>query len=92
MAIPASALRKGPGGDFVFIVAPDQDNKTRAQQRPVTVEALAGDEVVIRTGLAVGEQVATSGSFKLRDAVLVSIMSKPESVAANSGDHTGVAL
>ena len=92
VAIPASALRKGPGGDFVYIVVPDQDNKPRAQQRPVTVEALAGDEVVIRTGLAVGEQVATSGSFKLRDAVLVSVVPKPESVAANSGGRAGVAL
>jgi membrane fusion protein (multidrug efflux system) len=86
VAIPASALRKGPGGDFVFVVAQDKDSKARAQQRPVQVEALAGDEVVIRDGLAAGEQVATSGSFKLRDAVLVSVMPKPESVAATSGD------
>ena len=89
VAIPASALRKGPGGDFVFVVAQDEgkykDSKPRAQQRPVQVEALAGDEVVIRDGLAVGEQVATSGSFKLRDEVLVSVMPKPESVAANNG-------
>ena len=85
VAIPASALRKGPGGDFVYVVAQDKDSKPRAQQRPVQVEALAGDEVVIRDGLAVGEQVATSGSFKLRDAVLVSVIPKPESVAANNG-------
>jgi len=92
VAIPASALRKGPGGDFVFVVAQDKDSKPRAQQRPVQVEALAGDEVVIRDGLVAGEQVATSGSFKLRDAVLVSVMPKPESVAANSGAAPAVAL
>jgi membrane fusion protein (multidrug efflux system) len=89
VAIPASALRKGPGGDFVFVVAPNadkyKDSKPRAQQRPVQVEALAGDEVVIREGLSVGEQVATSGSFKLRDSVLVAVLPKPESVAANNG-------
>jgi membrane fusion protein (multidrug efflux system) len=84
VAIPASALRKGPGGDFVFVVAQDKESKARAQQRPVQVEALAGDEVVIREGLAAGEQVATSGSFKLRDAVLVAVIPKPESVAANN--------
>jgi membrane fusion protein, multidrug efflux system len=89
VAIPASALRKGPGGDYVFVVAQDKDNKPRAQQRPVQVEALAGDEVVIRDGLVAGEQVATSGSFKLRDAVLVSVIPKPESVAANSDDTNG---
>lgn len=89
VAIPASALRKGPGGDFVFVVAQDKDrykdSKPRAQQRPVQVEALAGDEVVIREGLTAGEQVATSGSFKLRDAVLVAVLPKPQSVAANNG-------
>jgi membrane fusion protein (multidrug efflux system) len=89
VAIPASALRKGPGGDYVFVVEQDKDNKARAQQRPVQVEALAGDEVVIRDGLVAGEQVATSGSFKLRDAVLVSVIAKPESVAANSDDTNG---
>jgi membrane fusion protein (multidrug efflux system) len=92
VAIPASALRKGPGGDFVFVVEQDKDSKPRAQQRPVQVEALAGDEVVIRDGIVAGEQVATSGSFKLRDAVLVSVVPKPESVAANSGNAAPVAL
>ena len=92
VSIPASALRKGPGGDFVFVVAQDKDSKPRAQQRPVQVEALAGDEVVIRDGLVAGEQVATSGSFKLRDAVLVSVVPKPESVAANNGAVAPVAL
>jgi membrane fusion protein (multidrug efflux system) len=90
--IPASALRKGPGGDFVFVVARDKDSKPRAQQRPVQVEALAGDEVLIRDGLVAGEQVATSGSFKLRDAVLVAVVPKPEPVAANSGTAAPVAL
>ena len=88
VTIPASALRKGPGGDYVFVVAPDKDSKARAQQRPVQVEALAGDEVVIREGLTPGEQVATSGSFKLRDAVLVAVMPKPESVASTADGAT----
>jgi membrane fusion protein (multidrug efflux system) len=82
--IPASALRKGPGGDHVFVVAPDKEGKTRAQSRFVQVEALAGDEIVIREGLGVGEQVAASGSFKLRDAALVAIIQKPEAVAASA--------
>ena len=80
------------GGDFVYVVAQDKDSKARAQQRPVQVEALAGDEVVIRDGLVVGEQVATSGSFKLRDEVLVSVVAKPESIAANSGAGAHAAL
>jgi membrane fusion protein, multidrug efflux system len=82
VTIPASALRKGPEGDFVFIVARDKEGKDRAQFRQVQVETLTGDEVVIREGVAVGEHVAASGSFKLRDSVLVAVIQKPASVAA----------
>jgi membrane fusion protein (multidrug efflux system) len=32
-----------------------------------------GDEVVIHSGLTAGDRVAASGSFKLREAALVSI-------------------
>jgi membrane fusion protein (multidrug efflux system) len=32
-----------------------------------------GDEVVIHAGLVAGEQVAASGSFKLRESALVAI-------------------
>ncbi len=34
---------------------------------------MLGDEVVIDAGLAAGEQVAASGSFKLREAALVAV-------------------
>jgi membrane fusion protein (multidrug efflux system) len=83
VAIPVSALRKGPGGDHVFVVAPDKDGKTRAQMRAVQSGTMLGDEVLIHTGLSAGEQVAASGSFKLRDAVLVAITD--DSKAAGNG-------
>ena len=71
VAVPASALRKGPGGDHVFVIAPRPDGKPRAQTRPVEAGTVIGDEVLIVTGLKAGETVATSGSFKLRDGLLV---------------------
>lgn len=77
VAVPVSALRKGPGGDQVFVIAPGKDGKTRAQVRQVESGAMLGDEVVIHAGLSVGERVAASGSFKLRDAALVAV----------AGDH-----
>lgn len=84
VAVPASALRKGPGGDYVFVVAEDKEGKPRAQLRHVHVETTTGDDVVIREGLTAGERVAASGSFKLRDAVLVAVITKPEAVASNT--------
>lgn len=73
IAIPVSALRKGPGGDQVFVIQPDEHGKTRAHARLVESGTMLGDEVVIHTGLSANEIVAASGSFKLRDGVLVAI-------------------
>jgi len=84
VAIPVSALRKGPGGDHVFILAKAQDGKLRAHERQVQAGAVLGDEVVILEGLAAGEQVATSGSFKLRESVLVAIQSDSAKVGKES--------
>jgi membrane fusion protein (multidrug efflux system) len=41
---------------------------------------MLGDDIVIRSGLAEGERVAASGSFKLREGVLVMVADggKPE--------------
>lgn len=73
VVVPVSALRKGPGGDHVFVIAAAKDGKTRAQLRLVTTGPVLGDEIVIVDGLAAGERVAASGSFKLRDAALVAV-------------------
>jgi membrane fusion protein (multidrug efflux system) len=76
LVIPATALRKGPDGDHVFVVAEDATKALRATTRRVEVGAMTADEVFVRTGLAAGERVATSGSFKLRDGMLVSVASR----------------
>ena len=75
VSIPVSALRKGPGGDHVFVIAADSSGTTRAHLRPVQSGPVIDDEVVILNGLTAGDQVATSGSFKLREGVLVAIAS-----------------
>ena len=87
VAVPASALRKGPGGDHVFVLSEDEQGKTRAHQRAVVVDALQGDVVVLSSGLEAGERVAASGAFKLREAALVAL-AQP-AVAANSAAAGG---
>jgi membrane fusion protein, multidrug efflux system len=71
IAVPANALRRSPEGDHVFVLAADSTGSTRARRRLVRTGAVLGDEVLIEKGLAAGEQVAASGSFKLRDAALI---------------------
>ena len=76
VAIPVNALRKGPEGDHVFVIAPDREGKSRAQMRSVESGTMLGDEVLILAGLSPGERVAASGSFKLREMVLVATASE----------------
>ena len=71
VAVPATALRKGPAGDHVWVVNADQSGTLRAHERAVSSGPLVGDSVLILNGLKPGEQVAASGSFKLREAAKV---------------------
>lgn len=79
VAVPVSALRKGPESDQVFVLATDHNNQMRVQSRQVESGPMIGDDVVIYTGLKPGEQVATLGSFKLREGLLVAITESPVS-------------
>jgi len=73
VAVPMNALRKGPDGDFVFIIEPDQHGRFRARLRTVRSGAVLGDEIAIYEGLSPGKQIAAAGSFKLRENALVAL-------------------
>jgi membrane fusion protein (multidrug efflux system) len=81
VAIPVSALRKDPSGDHVFVIQSDKDGKQRAHLRQVRSGEALGDTVLIEDGLKPGEVVATSGSFKLREGVLVALASDSATAA-----------
>jgi membrane fusion protein (multidrug efflux system) len=78
VAIPVSALRKGPGGDQVFVIAPDKDGRNRVHTRQVESGSMLGDEIVIHAGLTAGERIAAVGSFKLRDGILIAVADAAE--------------
>lgn len=78
VAVPVSALRKGPEGDHVFVIAPDSHGEPRAHRRQVESGTLLGDEITVYAGLSAGEQVAAAGAFKLRENVLVAVTDGPQ--------------
>lgn len=82
VVVPASAVRRGPAGDHVFVIAPGEDGKDRAYLRAVQTGSVLGDEALIHAGVAPGERVATAGSFKLREGVLVALQN-PASASAS---------
>jgi membrane fusion protein, multidrug efflux system len=71
VAVPASAINYAPYGDSVFVVQdatePDaQGNKGKEViQQFVKLGASRGDQVAILSGVKAGDQVVTSGVFKL---------------------------
>ena len=82
IAIPASAISYAPYGDSVFVVeelpVPDskpEEKKTYkgARQTFVKLGASRGDQVAVLTGLRPGEEVVTSGVFKLRNGIAVQV-------------------
>jgi membrane fusion protein (multidrug efflux system) len=78
--IPATALRKGPAGDHVFVIAPDAEGRTRAHLRAVQGGAMVGDQVVVTHGLEAGELIASRGSFKLYESAAVNVADGGEAV------------
>jgi membrane fusion protein (multidrug efflux system) len=83
--VPATALRKGPAGDHVFVVTPDSAGQTRAHLRQVESGAMVGDQVVIAHGLQAGELVAAQGSFKLWESVAVNVAGGEPSAQSEGG-------
>ncbi|RKY24710.1 MAG: efflux RND transporter periplasmic adaptor subunit, partial [Planctomycetota bacterium] len=67
--LPVNAVFSGPGSErFVWV----QDPKTaRVTRREVTVGSMADGNIQVLTGLAVGDIVATSGVYHLRDGMKV---------------------
>lgn len=75
IALPASAINYAPYGDSIFIVTADKDDKgnRKVRQQVVKVEGSRGDQVAVIGGVKPGEEVVTSGVFKLRNGAPVTI-------------------
>jgi membrane fusion protein, multidrug efflux system len=71
VTIPVSALRKGPDGDHVWVVTQDPAGALRAHERKLETGPVLGETVVVLRGLELGERLASSGSFKLREGLRV---------------------
>lgn len=68
--VPLASVRRSPSGQHVFVLVEEQ-GKLRARMRAVTTGMVQGDEIAVHDGLAPGELIAASGSFKLREGLLV---------------------
>jgi membrane fusion protein, multidrug efflux system len=80
VALPASAISYAPYGDSVFIVGdmkgPDGKPYKGVRQQVVKLGGSRGDQVAVASGIKPGEEVVTSGVFKLRSGAAVVVNNK----------------
>jgi membrane fusion protein (multidrug efflux system) len=80
VALPASAINYAPYGDSVFVVTDMKSPQGQAyrgvRQQVVKLGPARGDQVAVLSGLNPGEEVVTSGAFKLRNGAAVQVNNK----------------
>ena len=88
ISLPASAINYAPYGDSVFIVSDMKDAKGNTyrgvRQQVVKIDGSRGDQVAVVSGLNPGDEVVSSGVFRLRNAAPVQVNNtvKPENSPA----------
>ncbi|MGH9502372.1 MAG: efflux RND transporter periplasmic adaptor subunit [Terriglobales bacterium] len=80
IALPASAINYAPYGDSVYVITDLKDPKGKTyrgvQQQFVKVDGSRGDQVAVVSGVKPGDEVVTSGVFKLRNGAAVQVNNK----------------
>jgi len=77
IALPASSINYAPYGDSVFIVSDmknEQGHPYRGvRQQVVKLGPARGDQIAVLSGINTGEEVVTSGVFKLRNGAPIQV-------------------
>jgi membrane fusion protein (multidrug efflux system) len=77
IALPASAINYAPYGDSVFVVTdmknPQGQTYKGVRQQVVKLGGARGDQVAVLEGVHPGEEIVTSGVFKLRNGVAIQV-------------------
>jgi membrane fusion protein (multidrug efflux system) len=80
VALPASAINYAPYGDSVFVVSdlknPQGQPYRGVRQQVVKLGDARGDQIAVLSGIKPGEEIVTSGVFKLRNGVPVQVNNK----------------
>jgi multidrug efflux system membrane fusion protein len=81
IVVPLAAVQTGPDGRFVYVIG----QNARVAPRPVTVLETEAGTALIGKGLKPGEEVVTSGQFKLAPGVAVAAQPMPPAGADDIG-------
>jgi membrane fusion protein (multidrug efflux system) len=80
IALPAPAISYAPYGDSVFVVTTLKDANGQSyrgvRQQFVKLGGARGDQIAVVSGVNAGEEIVTSGVFKLRNGAAVLVNNK----------------
>jgi multidrug efflux system membrane fusion protein len=68
--VPLASVNRGPNGQYVFVVGPNN----KAVMRPVTLAATQGQVAVIKSGVQAGDVVVVDGQMVLNNGSLVRVV------------------
>jgi multidrug efflux system membrane fusion protein len=66
---PSASVQNGPNGQYVFVVKPDMT----VELRNIKIARAEGDDTIVASGLAPGEQVVTVGQLRLAPGTKVNL-------------------
>lgn len=74
IVVPNTAIQRGPKGQFVWVVTP----QNRAAPKPVQTGPSVGDITIVESGIGDSDRVVTGGQYKLKTNAPVSVTDKPQ--------------
>ena len=80
VAVPDSAIQRGPNGLFAFVVTKDD----KAELRDTKVGPIEDNWIVIQSGLEPGDRIVTSGHYRVQPGEPVRVLSDSGAVAGSN--------
>ena len=92
LVIPASAVQRGPNGDFVYVENKDASGARIADKRDISVARSENGTALIAKGLNDGDRIVVEGQYRLQPGAKIRLAEDPApepKAAARGGGPTG---
>ncbi|MEI9963205.1 MAG: hypothetical protein WDM76_19450 [Limisphaerales bacterium] len=80
VAVPSQAIQTGQDGEFTYVVKSDQT----VEQRPVKISIAYQGQIVVQSGLKVGETVVIDGQLRLIPGAKVTVKSSGDKLSSTN--------
>lgn len=84
ITVASAAIQQGPEGSFVYVVNADQ----KVDFRPIQTGPSEGNQMIVESGLKVGEVVVIEGIDKLKPGAQITLRDQPASRKEETSDVT----